>query len=109
MITAEQARKNLVPMDDVVKDYLAREIEPKIREASYKKTSTEFRLAEADEGWIFDNFLTKESWKGYAFSREKFTSEAINVLEKNGYKTEIKEEYNSVYTWGVLVVSWERG
>lgn len=106
MITAEEARKNLVPMDEVLNSYLTKVINPVICEASFKRTSTKFRLERTKKGWVFKDLSSGGSWGGYSFDREKFTSEASDALEKLGYKTEIEELHDLYLTYGYLVVSW---
>lgn len=110
MITAEEARKNLPSEDEILEKYLTEEIESKIRDASTRKTKTNFGIHEVEKDkWELDILPNIEKCGNRQFDGVKFTSKVIEVLKENGYKVEMKEyqrRYETLFKEGDLVVSW---
>lgn len=108
MITAEEARENLIPKDEVLETYLTHVVEAKIRKASDKYTTTGFGIFKVNQGgWMFQTLPDIGSWDGRPFNKVKFTSVVIDILKESGYKVEIEETANlSGVKFGMLMVSW---
>ncbi len=108
MITAEEARRNLIPKDEVLEIYLTDVVEEEIRKASDKRTDTSFGIFKTNNtGWMLQNLPSVKSWGGRPFNAEKFTSGVIDILKESGYKVVIAKIANlSGVTFGMLIVSW---
>lgn len=113
MITAKEARNNLVSVDKILENYLTNIVEKQIREASADNTETSFRIFEIEKDkdkWAFEVLPSIKKVGDEPFDGEKFTNAVISVLQDNGYKVERKEfpkRHESSMKYGKLVVSWE--
>lgn len=110
MITAEEARRNLPPIDKILENYLTDVVENQIRVASVDNTETSFRIFEIEKDkWAFEVLPSIKKLGDEPFDGEKFTNTVIDVLQDNGYKVERKEfpnNHESSIKYGKLVVSW---